>query len=77
MWIYFNVPESEYLNFVRKGKNNIKSKVQLRLASKEIFECEGNIETIEGEFNNETGNLSTKKYHKRKDIHRAGSKHIK
>ena len=58
IWVYFNVPESEYLNYVGKGKNNFKSKVQLRLANKELFESQGSIETIEGEFNNETGNIA-------------------
>lgn len=37
IWVYFNVPESEYLNYVGKGKNNFKSKVQLRLANKELL----------------------------------------
>ncbi|HRI00259.1 MAG TPA: efflux RND transporter periplasmic adaptor subunit [Saprospiraceae bacterium] len=58
MWVYFNVPESQYLEFVKKGKSDVKTKVQLRLANKELFESVGTIETIEGEFNNETGNIA-------------------
>lgn len=58
MWVYFNVPESEYLNY--KMNSNAKSlpNVKLQLANKMIFNKEGVIETIEADFNNETGTIA-------------------
>ncbi|MEZ4854535.1 efflux RND transporter periplasmic adaptor subunit [Flavobacterium sp.] len=57
MWVYFNVPEIFYLNYMTKKTKGEDQKVRLRLANGEFFNQEGNIETIEGEFNNETGNI--------------------
>ncbi len=59
MWVYFNVPEAEYLNY----KLNTSSKdklpfVKLQLANNLMFNHEGVIETIEADFNNETGNIA-------------------
>ncbi len=58
MWVYFNVPEAEYLDYTTLAKKEGKQKVQLRMANNEIFQHEGTVETIEGEFNNETGNIA-------------------
>lgn len=58
MWVYFNVPEAEYLNYVMKSDQNKKQKVNLRLANNMVFNEPGIVETIEGEFNNETGNIA-------------------
>lgn len=58
MWVYFNVPEAEYLDYTTLAKKEGKQKVQLRVANNEIFQHEGTVETIEGEFNNETGNIA-------------------
>jgi membrane fusion protein (multidrug efflux system) len=58
MWVYFNVGESEYLDYTQKGKSKEKQKVLLQLANKEIFETTGYVETIEADFNNETGNIA-------------------
>jgi membrane fusion protein (multidrug efflux system) len=58
MWVYFNVPEVEYLNYIRKAKSNGSQKVHLQLANKELFEYSGAVETIEADFNNETGNIA-------------------
>lgn len=58
MWVYFNVPEAEYLNFMRKGKSDTARKVRLQLANKEMFDHTGIVETIEADFNNETGNIA-------------------
>lgn len=57
MWVYFNVPEAEYLAF-KKSKSDNAKKVQLQLADKEMFEQPGVVETIEADFNNETGNIA-------------------
>jgi membrane fusion protein (multidrug efflux system) len=58
MWVYFNVGESEYLAYTQKVKSKEKQKVLLQLANKEIFETTGYVETIEADFNNETGNIA-------------------
>lgn len=58
MWVYFNVPEAEYLNFVRRDAGGQPRSVKLKLANNDIFEQEGQVETIEADFNNETGNIA-------------------
>lgn len=58
MWVYFNVPEAEYLNYVVSANSGKKQKVQLLMANNIIFNQTGIVETIEGEFNNETGNIA-------------------
>jgi len=66
MWVYFNVPEARYFEFKqREGKNPdnsrlelVDSRVELRLADGTIFKHDaGNVVTVEGKFNNETGNI--------------------
>lgn len=58
MWVYFNVSESEYLNFMKNSNNKLAKKVRLQMANNEIFENTGTVETIEADFNNETGNIA-------------------
>jgi len=58
MWVYFNVSEAEYLNFMKNSNNKMAKKVQLQMANNEIFENTGVVETIEADFNNETGNIA-------------------
>lgn len=58
MWVYFNVPEAEYLDYIMgEGKNSNKV-VGLLMANNKRFNQEGIVETIEGEFNSETGNIA-------------------
>lgn len=68
MWVYFNVPEADYLRFKSlRGANDPKSPrtlelsgatIQLRLANGEIFNRNAaKTLTIESEFNTETGNI--------------------
>lgn len=58
MWVYFNVPEAEYLDFEnRKRKEDKDIKVSLLMANNKMFKYEGKVETIEADFNNETGNI--------------------
>ena len=57
MWVYFNVPESEYLDYITKAKDK-KEHVHLQMANHQLFEEEGIVETIEADFNNETGNIA-------------------
>ncbi|GGB79057.1 hemolysin D [Flavobacterium suaedae] len=57
MWVYFNVPEAEYLNYKTKVDKGHKQKVDLLMANNKLFKYTGEIETIEADFNNETGNI--------------------
>ncbi len=58
MWVYFNVPEAEYLDYVKKAKEKNGQQVLLQMANKELFDVPGVVETIEADFNNETGNIA-------------------
>lgn len=58
MWVYFNVPEAEYLDYMMNTKKDEKEEVSLLLANNKVFNQKGIVETIEGEFNNETGNIA-------------------
>jgi membrane fusion protein (multidrug efflux system) len=58
MWVYFNVPEAEYLNYKTNIKKDSLMKVKLQMANNEIFEYPGVVKTIEADFNNETGNIA-------------------
>lgn len=58
MWVYFNVPEAEYLNFRTAVKGDSLMKVGLRMANHQMFKQTGIVETIEADFNNETGNIA-------------------
>lgn len=58
MWIYFNVPEAEYLDYAASRQNHRQNKVDLEMANGKLFGHTGVIEVIEGEFNHETGNIA-------------------
>lgn len=58
MWVYFNVPESEYLNLRSGSSKSDMLNVRLLMANNELFEYLGKVETIEADFNNETGNIA-------------------
>ena len=58
IWVYFNVPEAEYLNYRKKHRTDEHATVTLRMANGELFDQKGVIETIEADFNNETGNIA-------------------
>ena len=58
MWVYFNVAEAEYLDYIQKVKSKEKQKVMLQMANKELFAMSGFVETVEADFNNETGNIA-------------------
>lgn len=79
MWVYFNVPEAEYLDFASEtqsiGRNDKddddddddnkgtkvwsedRKVVDLMMANGQKFNHQGKINTIEAEFNNETGTI--------------------
>lgn len=57
MWVYFNVPEAEYLDYKTHHQNNPLN-VNLVMANNELFGYPGVVQTIEADFNNETGNIA-------------------
>lgn len=58
VFAYFNVSEPEYLDYQSNAGNRGSSKVQLLLANGKELPYPGEVEVIEGEFNNETGNIA-------------------
>lgn len=62
VFAYFDVSEAEYLNFMSKLTKGHEEdrKVQLVLANGKTFEKEGFIETMEGEIDENTGNISVR-----------------
>jgi membrane fusion protein (multidrug efflux system) len=58
MFAYFNVSEPEYLEYQSNIKDRAIDKVSLLLANNQVFQFKGNVEVIESEFNNETGNIA-------------------
>lgn len=58
MWVYFNVPEVEYLNYKAHATEENLLKVNLLMANNSMFEYHGVVTAIEADFNNETGNIA-------------------
>lgn len=58
MWVYFNVPEAEYLNIKTHQNNEDLLNVKLLMANNQMFKYGGVIQTVEADFNNETGNIA-------------------
>jgi len=58
MYAYFNVSEPDYLNYESSVKGNNHTQVNLLMANSQVFKHPGQVQTIEGEFNNETGNIA-------------------
>ncbi len=58
MFAYFNVSEPEYLDYKTNTAGRGSSKVALMLANNTRFSSQGEVETIEGEFDPETGNIA-------------------
>lgn len=58
MYAYFNVSEPEYLDYQTNVKGRGDRKVSLLLANNEPHKYKGDVETIESEFDNETGNIA-------------------
>lgn len=57
MWVYFNVPERGYLEYMNGLNQHDEERIELVLASGEKFPHAGKIGAIEAKFNNETGNI--------------------
>ncbi|PZX50449.1 membrane fusion protein (multidrug efflux system) [Algoriphagus ratkowskyi] len=58
MWVYYNVPEAEYLEYKAEVKSQENVIVHLLMANNKYFAYQGIVETIEADFNNETGNIA-------------------
>lgn len=58
MFAYFNVSEPEYLDYETHVKSRGNNKVGLLLANNQPLKYTGDVETIEGEFDHETGNIA-------------------
>lgn len=58
MWVYFNVSEAGYLEYRAHHEVGDPVPVQLRMANGQLFEQPGVIQTIEADFNNETGTIA-------------------
>ena len=58
MWVYFNVPEVEYLDYKEKVASDSTLHVTLIMANGKLFKHPGVVETIQADFNNETGNIA-------------------
>ncbi|WP_421826450.1 efflux RND transporter periplasmic adaptor subunit [Larkinella sp.] len=58
MWVYFNVPEAEYLNYKTHAQQENLKNVNLLMANQQVFDYPGVVQTIEADFNNETGNIA-------------------
>lgn len=58
MWVYFNVPEAEYIEYKKKELSGQQTIVDLIMANGENFMHQGIVETVEADFNNETGNIA-------------------
>ena len=69
MWVYFNVPEAQYLEYMTSGAGHDPehpqrlripdADIRLQLADGRVYEhSAGDTVTIEGNFNNETGNIA-------------------
>ena len=61
IWVYFNVPESRYLEFQEAMQTDptlSEYTIQLRLANHKMFDQIGRIGAIEADFDNQTGNIA-------------------
>lgn len=58
VYAYFNVPESEYLSYKSQSDTGNLKNVALVLANNQMHKYKGVVETIEGQFDNETGNIA-------------------
>lgn len=57
LWVYFNVPEAEYLDYKMHKQSSEPTMVTLRMANGTVFNQNGFVETIEADFDNKSGNI--------------------
>ncbi len=58
VFAYFNISEKEYLVYTTQKENGEKGNVTLLLANGQTHKYKGTVETIEGEFDKNTGNIA-------------------
>lgn len=58
VYAYFNVSEKEYLQFKEQNNKNKADDITLLLANGKPHQYKGTIETVEGEFDQNTGNIA-------------------
>jgi membrane fusion protein (multidrug efflux system) len=58
MWVYFNVSEADYLDYMEHKKSDNEAAIELVLANGSTFAYKGKVDTIEADFNNEVGNVA-------------------
>lgn len=58
MWVYFNVPEVDYLEYAGQAQPEERKRVELVMANGKVFGQPGRINAIEAEFNSETGTIA-------------------
>jgi membrane fusion protein (multidrug efflux system) len=58
MWVYFNVTETEYLQYKAEAGETKQALVKLRMANGQLFDQPGRVQTIEADFDNETGTIA-------------------
>lgn len=58
VYAYFNVSEKEYLNLATQKVKENKNNITLLLSNGQAHKYKGTVETIDGEFNKTTGNIS-------------------
>lgn len=58
LWVYFNVPEAIYLDYMEHKPKGAVQKVQLELANKQLYPEPGTIEVIQSDFSSTSGNIA-------------------
>ena len=58
IWVYYNVPERQYLEYMARRKEHEEDKFELVLANQTKFPHPGKIGAIEGQFNDKTGGIA-------------------
>jgi membrane fusion protein (multidrug efflux system) len=58
VWVYFNVPEKQYLDYMVNRKQREQDKIELELPNHTKFPQPGKISAIEAKFNPKTGNIA-------------------
>ena len=57
MWVYFNVPEAEYLDYASQASTRDTTNLSLQLANGKLYAHKGKVDTIEADFDNTTGTI--------------------
>ena len=57
MWVYFNVPQTQYLEYLTRPGKDQAGKIELDLGNGSKFRLLGKIATIEAQFDSQTGTI--------------------